>query len=989
MSKITHKFHLLIAAVLVFTLTPSITPAAATVTGCPTAICALDNGVLHFGSGDGSTHQSYIPVENSINSRGLFNQPFYKSADGNWYKLTFSDYPLDMAIGSGTGGSNWTGGTVVDIDSQPMANQVIDYSGYTVTASGTNSNNQSWSKGYGVISVSGEFTINGVAVQVRHRYELALDASFVKATSVVRNISTTSQALDNVHVWVGTRDDFVGDSDRPKKRRGNLTASGGFEELTSRTQQAKALEITTDNEGALFYSTTDNTDMSYNQCCSFSTAFNTRPQDSISNRGADLIPGITTGFYDGSYAAVLSYGNMAPNQETEIVWFYAAGAIADLAAVSRAVASAAAPAVPAVTRNDQGVIVTWDAPRTTDPITNYSIRYRAVGGGETWTVVNRSPASTIRSETVTALDNTQRYEFQVAAWTTANTQGAVEAQGPWSESSVADILGSPYAPTGTTGQGGDRSAEISFTPAQTNGTETATVTNYEYWIGDPETWTALSPADTTTPITIPGLVNGRSYTIQIRAVNAWGAGPTATISNVRTLPVFSDAVLLETIQVGTAYSDDVVATSGVTYSLSGALPSGLSFNTASGRLSGTPSAAGPFTFSITATNSAGSVSRSFTLGTAEVLEGLQKPAPVVIPFPTFVTVPTYFGVEGTPVSIPISANGADFYEIDGPLPPGMRFDGASGILSGTPVTPGTYQVVVIARSAGGGTSATFPFVVSPKPLPPIPSLDPITLPDALVDSPYVTQNGSQLPVTILPNASSTGIDVKAQGWSLSLTASQEDGKAASLNSSGVLVIKERESLYVAGEGFKPFSEVRIYIFSNPQLLGTLTTSANGSFSGIFPIATNLEEGPHLLQVNGMSSLNELRSASIPAIFEKIKIAPPSQITPAPGSNPVGSRVTQLVIPFAFNRYSVGESQKAIIKSLTVKPGAKVRVTGYAEPTRKQPDIAISLDRALEVKFAVAKLIPRAKFNVSGAGPKKSKLCVAYKNKCVVVTITQS
>lgn len=983
----------LLVALMIGSLTPAIvgvTPARATSSTCPTTYCVLDNGVLRFGSGSES-QPTYTPNENSINEVGLFNQPFYKSADGNWYKLTFSSYPLDMAIGSGTGGSNWTGNTVVDLSSVNggMTNQVIDYSNYVVTS---NSGDGTWSKGYGTIIVTGEFVINNVTVQVKHTYQLGQNDSFVKATSAVKNINSSAVSLDNIHVWVGTRDDFVGNSDRPKKRRGNLTESGGFEVLTNASDEAKALEITTANEGALFYSTTAHTNMSFNECCSFSSAYDQDPSTSTSNRGADDIPGITTNYYDGSYAAVLSYGDLPQNAETQIVWFYAAGAIADLADVARAVAAAGAPALPTLTRNHEGVVVNWLAPQASDPITNYSIRYRSVGTGDTWTVINRSPASIALSETVTGLNNSLRYEFQVSAWTTATTQGAVETQGEWSASSLADILGSPNAPTGASATGGNQSAVITFTDATTNGTETATVTNYEYWIGDPETWTALNPVDTTTPITIPGLVNGRKYNIQIRAVNAWGPGPSVTIQNVRTTPVFADSYLDPLLDLTQQYTDSVTATADVTYALTGTIPTGLQFNTTTGRFSGTPTADGPFTFTITATNSAGSVSQTYTLGSAAAVAA-PKPAPIVIPGPSFVTVPTYNAVEGANTSITITASGADTYEIQGTLPPGMSFNTTTGVLSGTPTKPGNYAVTVIARNAGGGTAATFPFVVAPKPLPPVPSLEPRTGAEATSGSPFITVDGKQIAATILPNGTSNGIEVKAPGWNLSISATQADGKAAALTPQGQLLIKEGQGVYVAGEGFKPASEIRLYIFSTPILLGTTTTTASGSFAALFPVPTTLEEGLHTLQLNGMSSVNELRSASLPVLYEKAKVVVPTP-TPSPtpstggATTPAVSKTTQLVIPFAFNTYAVGSSQKAIIKSLSLKPGAKVRVIGYAQPSSKQKDIAISLDRALEVKFAVAKLISKATFSVLGSGPKNNKLCAPYKNKCVVVTITQ-
>jgi hypothetical protein len=65
---------------------------------------------------------------------------------------------------------------------------------------------------------------------------------------------------------------------------------------------------------------------------------------------------------------------------------------------------------------------------------------------------------------------------------------------------------------------GNTTAILTFTAGSNGG---SAITNYKYST-DGTTYTALSPAQTTSPITIPGLTNYIWYTIYIKAVNAVG-----------------------------------------------------------------------------------------------------------------------------------------------------------------------------------------------------------------------------------------------------------------------------------------------------------------------------------------------------------------------------------------------------------------------------------------------------------------------------------
>jgi hypothetical protein len=78
----------------------------------------------------------------------------------------------------------------------------------------------------------------------------------------------------------------------------------------------------------------------------------------------------------------------------------------------------------------------------------------------------------------------------------------------------------PYTPTDLSGTPGNQTAQISFTVGDNGG---SVITNYMYSTDGGVTFTAFSPAQTTSPVTITGLTNGTPYNIQLKAVNANGS----------------------------------------------------------------------------------------------------------------------------------------------------------------------------------------------------------------------------------------------------------------------------------------------------------------------------------------------------------------------------------------------------------------------------------------------------------------------------------
>jgi len=105
--------------------------------------------------------------------------------------------------------------------------------------------------------------------------------------------------------------------------------------------------------------------------------------------------------------------------------------------------------------------------------------------------------------------------------------------GQWFGSAWGTPIFSPQtAPTSLSAIPTVTNVAISFTPPSNDGG--SAITNYEYSFNN-STWTALSPADSTSPVTISGLTESTAYTIYLRAVNIVGSGPASSGLSVTTL----------------------------------------------------------------------------------------------------------------------------------------------------------------------------------------------------------------------------------------------------------------------------------------------------------------------------------------------------------------------------------------------------------------------------------------------------------------------
>ena len=155
---------------------------------------------------------------------------------------------------------------------------------------------------------------------------------------------------------------------------------------------------------------------------------------------------------------------------------------------------------------------------------------------------------------------------------------------------------------------------------------------------------------------------------------------------------------------GTAYSQTLATTGGLTpytWSVStGSLPAGLSLNSATGEISGTPASAGAFSFTIEVTDAE-----------SPAMTATQPLSITVTPAPLAVTTTSLPGATlGSAYSAALAATGGtppySWSVTAGSLPPGLSLSSA-GTISGTPAVAGTYPVTVqAADSASPQQTAT-------------------------------------------------------------------------------------------------------------------------------------------------------------------------------------------------------------------------------------------------------------------------------------------
>ncbi|MGI6854427.1 putative Ig domain-containing protein [Mesorhizobium sp. 1B3] len=296
-----------------------------------------------------------------------------------------------------------------------------------------------------------------------------------------------------------------------------------------------------------------------------------------------------------------------------------------------------------------------------------------------------------------------------------------------------------------------------------------------------------------------------------------------------------DGSALTSGMVGVAYSDTSVSASGgsgaISYTAIG-LPAGLSMDSATGAITGTPAADGIFTVAVTATAAtSGSASANYTLAVA---------APIVLTPADRTTLPA--GEAGAAYSQIFTASGGSgsytFAVTSGALPAGLTLS-ADGSLSGTPTAVETASFTITASDAGApGNSgkAAYTLEIEPAPLSTNAELASL-LPGSGILEPgfnagtlaYVVSVGNEVEtITVTPTAADTKASITVNGQTVtSGTASQPITLAVGLNPvQTVVTAQDGTTIRTYTVSVTRATIVRPDPSLDPEVVGVINAQAN-------------------------------------------------------------------------------------------------------------------------------------------------------------------
>jgi len=289
-----------------------------------------------------------------------------------------------------------------------------------------------------------------------------------------------------------------------------------------------------------------------------------------------------------------------------------------------------------------------------------------------------SPGKGFTSRMITSPDGDIVEDRMAKATGSHNATATLNSAGPWIMQMVAfrtPISGGITPPSNLTATVSGSQINLSWTAS----TDNVGVTGYlvERCLGAGCTTFAQIATPTATTYSDTGLTPG-SYSYRVRATDAAGnLSPYSNVASATIAIVAAPPVITSTTnasgRVGSAFSYQITATNAPTSYRATGLPAGLSVNTGTGLISGTPTSAATSTVTLSATNTAGTGNATLTLTIASAA-------------PAITSATTASGKVGSAFSYQITAtNAPTSYGATG-LQAGLSVNTGTGLISGTPTS---------------------------------------------------------------------------------------------------------------------------------------------------------------------------------------------------------------------------------------------------------------------------------------------------------------
>jgi len=370
-----------------------------------------------------------------------------------------------------------------------------------------------------------------------------------------------------------------------------------------------------------------------------------------------------------------------------------------------------------------------------------------------------------------------------------------------------------------------------------------------------------------------GLISGRpstagTFLVSLSATNAGGTGSatlTLDVSPAGTpgAPVITSGMSAITLE-GQPFFYQITATNAPTSYDATGLPAGLTVDTGTGLISGTPFVSGTFAINLSATNTAGTGTALLTL---VVVGAIPPPPDITSPSSATATVGESFSYLITATNTPSS------YDATG-LPAGLTVDTGTGLISGTPFVSGTFAINLSATNTAGTTSAILTLTVQPASSQTHPIIISSTSATGRVSQPFnfqvITSGGdsstrlytNDLPAGLTADAVTgriSGIVTSEGSFSVTLTAIGGTTSSASLqltftsDPARPVIVSDIQAALTIGQPFSytimaptsdsPGSISYFYVGTLPPGLGFDSTT--GTISGTFQSRPDNMPSPQL------------------------------------------------------------------------------------------------------------------------------------------------